>query len=87
MLFIYENKIMVSVRAIYDGKELRLLEKVEVKLPQEVIVVFLGSEVIAQDEINGHEIGQLSLDSGALDFLHDEAEDIYSDENLKVRYD
>lgn len=32
---------MLSVRAIYDGKKLKLLDKVKIKSPKEVIVTFL----------------------------------------------
>ena len=77
---------MLSVRAIYDGRELKLLETVEVKSPQAVIVVFLDSEDWTEDEIKGQEIGQMALDSGALDFLYDDAEEVYSDSDLRVKY-
>lgn len=35
---------MLSVRAIYDGKKLKLLDKVKIKSPKEVIVTFLDNE-------------------------------------------
>lgn len=88
-VLIYPSKKsnMLSVRAIYDGRELKLLEAVEVKSPQSVIVVFLDSEDWTEEEIKGQEIGQMALDSGALSFLYDDAEEVYSDSDLKVKYE
>jgi hypothetical protein len=74
---------MLSVRAIYDGKNLRLLENVEVKIPKEVIVTFLDPR---DDDPSSGEIQQMVQEGGALDFLNDEREDIYSDNDLKVKY-
>lgn len=77
---------MRSVRAIYDGKQLRLLEKVEVNSPQEVIIVFLQDEKPADEDIRAGEIQELIQHSSAFSFLHDEEEDVYTDADLKVRY-
>lgn len=77
---------MVSVRATYDGKQLQLLEDVDIKTPQEVIVVFLHLDQTSTEDIHGAEIARLVQNGGALDFLNDAAEDIYDDEDLKVRY-
>ena len=78
---------MVSVRALYDGHHLKLLEIVDVKTPQEVIVLFLNLDAASpQDDIQSAEIAYMVQDSGGLDFLHDGAEDIYTDEDLKKRY-
>jgi len=73
---------MLSVRAIYDGKTLKLLDKVNVKKPKQVILTFLDKE---ESDISSVELHYFSAKSGALDFLKDE-EDIYSDKDLKVRY-
>jgi hypothetical protein len=78
---------MLSVRAIYDGKEFRLREKLNIKTPKEVIITFL--EPIGNDEIEDPgslEIHRMVQEGGALDFLNDEREDIYSDDDLKVKY-
>lgn len=75
---------MLSIRGIYDGVTLRLLENVEVNKPQEVIITFINSD-IREDALNS-EIQQLLAQSHSFDFLKDEAEDIYTDANLKVRY-
>jgi len=34
---------MLSVRAIYDGQELKLMEKVSIRKPRQVIITFLDT--------------------------------------------
>lgn len=78
---------MVSVRALYDGHHLNLLEKVDIKTPQEVIVIFLNLDATSlADDIQSSEIANMVQDSGGLDFLYDSGEDIYTDQDLKIRY-
>lgn len=77
---------MLSVKAIYDGEKLELLEKLDIKSPQQVIIVFLNLNDVTDEDINVAEIQTLAQHSGALDFLYDEEEDIYTDADLKVRY-
>ena len=74
---------MLSVKAIYDGKNIKLLEKVEERKPGKVIVTFLDEE---DSEINNDEILYVAEKGGAFDFLSDPAEDIYTDKDLKVKY-
>jgi hypothetical protein len=79
---------MLSVRATYNGRELKLREKVKVKTPQEVIITFLDpiENETEENAPNTAEIQQMVQEGGALDFLQDEREDIYSDDDLKVKY-
>ena len=74
---------MLSVKAIYDGKNVKLLENVEVKKPGKVIVTFLDEE---DSDISNQEILLVAEKGGAFDFLNDPAEDIYTDKDLKVKY-
>ncbi|HLP45390.1 MAG TPA: hypothetical protein VK186_01000 [Candidatus Deferrimicrobium sp.] len=74
---------MLSVRAIYDGHELKLREKVNVNGPKEVIITFLDP---LDDDIQSNEIHEMIKEGVALDFLNDEREDIYSDGDLKVKF-
>jgi len=74
---------MISVKAIYDGKNIKLLEKVEKAKPGKVIVTFLDEE---DSEVNTDEILYVAEKGGAFDFLNDPAEDVYSDKDLKVKY-
>jgi hypothetical protein len=74
---------MLSVNAIYDGEKIRLLDEVDLKSPRRVIVTFLDDGV---DDLPATELLKLSAASGALDFLNDPAEDVYTDADLKVRY-
>ncbi len=79
---------MLSVRATYDGKEFKLRKSLYIKKPKEVIITFLDpiSESIPEDDPGTEEIHKMVQQGGALDFLNDEREDIYSDDDLKVKY-
>lgn len=72
---------LFSVKGFFDGNKINLSEKIEVKTPQNVIVVFLGEAEKYNDEIY-----QLAEKGKAFDFLNDPCEDIYSDNDLKVKY-
>jgi len=74
---------MLSVKAIYDGEKVTLLEKVEIKGPKEVIVTFLDSETSQQLQ---RDIYKLAEQSNSFDFLKEPVEDIYSDNDLKKKY-
>ncbi|KUG25784.1 hypothetical protein ASZ90_004380 [hydrocarbon metagenome] len=74
---------MLSVRAIYDGEKVTLLEKVEIKGPKEVIITFLDNETSQQLQ---RDIYKLSEQSNSFDFLKEPVEDIYSDKHLKKKY-
>jgi predicted DNA-binding antitoxin AbrB/MazE fold protein len=78
--------MMRTIRAIYDGKTLKLLENVEVATPQEVLIVFIHDEKLANEEVRAAEIQELIENSAAFDFLRQEEEDVYTDADLKVRY-
>jgi hypothetical protein len=54
---------------------------VNVETPQEVIVTFLG-----QPNDITREIYELAEEGKAFDFLNDPQEDIYTDNDLKVKY-
>lgn len=75
---------MLSVRAIYDGKELKLVEEVNIQSPKEVIITFLDP---VDTDPTSAEIHKMLQEGGALDFLNDEREDIYSDDDLKVKFE
>lgn len=78
---------MVSVKALYDGHQLHLLEKINVHSQQEVILIFphLDSSDL-EDDIPASELAYMVQDSGALAFLANEEEDVYSDEDIKFKY-
>ena len=77
---------MLSVKAVYDGINLQLFENVKIEKPQQVIITFLGHQAVANDAISNSEIQQIISTSPSLDFLNNDAEDIYTDANLKIRY-
>ena len=74
---------MLSVKGIYDGKKLSLFEQVKIKSPRKVIVTFLDTD---NDELTSKELHLLADKGGAFDFLDDERENIYTDNDLKVKY-
>jgi len=79
---------MISVNAIYDGTYLKLSRPLNIKKPQRVIVVFLDYPDDDDEEtpLAAKDLHALLAQNSALDFLSDEEEDIYSDEDLKVKY-
>jgi len=79
---------MIAVRAIYDGRQVKFLENIPVTRPTRIIVTFLEDEPLPIDsEISGSDIRYLADKGGSFDFLNDPEEDIYSDDDLVVRYD
>lgn len=78
---------MLSLRATYDGKQIRFMnsEKLPaIDYPKPVIITFL--EDITNVDITGDELHFMAQHGGALDFLANEEEDIYSDTDLKRKY-
>jgi hypothetical protein len=71
---------MLSIKAIYDGKQIKFLEKIYISSPKNVIVTFLDDENELSD------IYKLAEEGGSFDFLKEPQEDIYTDKNLKTRY-
>ena len=63
--------------------KIKLLEKINISEPQEVIITFLGT---SKDESLHQEIYKIAETSGSFDFLNAPEEDIYSDDGLKVKY-
>ena len=80
---------MLSVKAIYDGKNLKLLEPVDVQTPQEVIITFLQDNPdasIPNADMRGVDIQRLVERSQACAFLTEKEEDVYTDADLKVKH-
>ncbi len=74
---------MLSIQGIYDGKELKTFDKIQIKSPKKVIITFL--EDITEDFITD-ELNLIAQEGGAFDFLNNEEENIYTDNDLKVKY-
>ena len=74
---------MLSIKGIYDGKQLKLAEKIKIRSPKKVIVTFLDA---VEDELSSEELHQFAQKGGAFDFLNNKEEDIYTDKDLKVVY-
>lgn len=78
---------MLAVRAVFDGSQIRLLEKAPIDHPRKAIVTFLDEEPDS-DELDNIlvKIRTLAEKGGSFDFLNDPEEDIYSDDDLAVKY-
>jgi hypothetical protein len=74
---------MLSIEGTYDGKQLKLAEKIKIRSPKKVIVTFLDA---VEDDLSSDELHLLAQKGGAFDFLNNEQEDVYTDKNLKVVY-
>ena len=74
---------MLSVNAIYDGKELKLKDKIDIKGPHNVIVTFLDEP---EDEMTSTTMHEIAMEGGVFTFLESPEEDVYTDNDLKVKY-
>ena len=92
---------MLSVRAIYEGNKIHFFDDLNVEndKPQLVIVTFVDQietdiskyqlkKSVKTDEydISNQEIHEILVKSKSFEFLYSEEEDIYSDEDLKIKY-
>ncbi len=78
---------MLSIRATYDGQQLQLPPNLNIKKPQQVIVIFLDYPDEEEEEpLSAQSLHSLLEKNPAFDFLAAEEEDIYSDADLKVKY-
>ncbi|MEX0811217.1 MAG: hypothetical protein WD048_03305 [Chitinophagales bacterium] len=63
---------MLSVKGIYDGKNIKALEKLPKNKKYKVLITFV-------EEIEDSELREFSAQSDAFDFWNDPKEDIYQD--------
>jgi hypothetical protein len=64
---------MLSVMAVYDGKEVKFREEIKIDAPRDVIVIFLDQPCE-------------NIKEGLFSFLNNPDEDVYSDNDLKIKY-
>jgi len=76
---------MIAVKAVYDGRDVKLPGSIHIYKPQKVIITFLESDDSEDAQIT-EGIAQLVAESKSFNFLKDEEEDVYSDADLKVKY-
>lgn len=76
---------MLTVKGIYDGQEIKLLEEISINKPTKVLVTFLEDGF--ETEISDEDIRSLAEKGGAFDFLNDPEEDVYTDDDLKIALD
>jgi len=74
---------MLSIQGTYDGKVLRFSKKIKIDSPKKVIITFLED---LDEDITTEDVHFIVQNGGALDFLNNEEEDIYSDNDLKIKY-
>lgn len=77
---------MISVKAIYTGNSIHFLGsenlKFKSKRPQLVIVTFIDE---IETELDHIDLKQLLLAGSSFEFLNSEDEDIYTDNDLKIK--
>ncbi len=71
------------MKAIYDGKNLQFDEEIKISSPKEVIVTFLDE---SEEERHTGSMQGIAMKGGAFAFLENQEEDIYTIEDLKVKY-
>ncbi len=74
---------MQPIPAHFDGKKIVLEQKIALQKNARLLVIVVNGEY---DDVPASEIAKLAEVGGAFDFLADPDEDIYSDDDLKVRY-
>lgn len=74
---------MLSIKGTYDGKVLRIFDKIRINSPKKVIITFLEDP---DEDLTTEELHLIAQQGGAFDFLDNEEEDIYTDNDLKVKY-
>ena len=74
---------MLSIQGIYDGKELKIFDELQIKSPKKVIITFLEDPTI---DFTPDELHLIAQEGGAFDFLNNDEENIYTDNDLKVKY-
>ncbi len=92
---------MLSVKAIYDGNSFHFFDQLTIEKtePQFVIITFVDkietdiskypikySAKTDEIDVSNSEIQLLLTKSKSLEFLNVAEEDIYSDEDLKIKY-
>ena len=65
---------MLAIRGIYDGKTIKLIDKITEKKKYKVIITFI-EEIYPDDE----DLRSFSSQTTGLDFWNDPKEDIYQD--------
>jgi hypothetical protein len=75
---------MLSLNGIIDGQNLILNKRIVFSTPKKVIITFLDEDIYP--ELKQNEIMILAVSGRAFNFLDNENDDIYSDNDLKVKY-
>ncbi len=80
---------MERVKGKYDGEKIILEGPLKRRKPGDVIVIFPDDENKAEpinSDVTGRTIARYIDGNPAFDFLNEPDEDIYSDKDLKVKY-
>jgi hypothetical protein len=73
-MYIWKKIFMLAVRGIYDGKTVKITDRITEKKKYKVVVTFL--EEIQQSD---NDLRDFSAQTTGLDFWEDKREDIYQD--------
>lgn len=74
---------MLSIQGTYDGKILKIFDEIQIYSPKKVIITFLEDPV---EDLTSGDLHVIAQQGGAFDFLENEEEDIYTDNDLKIKY-
>lgn len=65
---------MLALRGIYDGRSIKVLEKIPFKKKTNVIITFIDEPIVESDIIR-----ELNSDSASFDFWNNSKEDLYQE--------
>ena len=69
---------MTTIKGIYQNGEIILLEEVQHKRPQKILITFLDEEIqLEEDQIRT--LSQAQPEAFLKEYLNDEREDLYQD--------
>ena len=74
---------MLSIQGTYDAKRLIIFDSIQIKSPKKVIITFLEDPI---EDFTKEELHLIAQEGGAFDFLDSEEENIYTDNDLMVKY-
>jgi hypothetical protein len=72
----------LSIQGTYDGNVLKIPDDVQIKSPKKVIITFLED---SGEDLTTSDLHLIVQQGGAFHFLENEEEDIYTDDDLKIK--
>lgn len=73
----------MSIQGTHDGEVLKIFDDIRIDSPKKAIMTFLEYPT---EDFNAGELHLIAQQGGAFDFLNKKEENIYTDNDLKIKY-